>query len=146
MSTTGRFIQVVMMSAAFTATGSNVAHAQTQSLGLNLGYFAVKGEDTRIFDDVIATNRTIFEFDLSQFNNASVGVEWLVEVGDYVEAGVGVGFYQQTVLSYDREFVHDDGSDILQDFKLRVTPVTVVGRFFPFSLRSPIQPYAGAGV
>tara|TARA_Y100000758_G_scaffold248413_1_gene184479 strand:+ start:206 stop:916 length:711 start_codon:yes stop_codon:yes gene_type:complete len=146
MSTTGRFIQVVMMSAAFTATGSNVAHAQTQSLGLNLGYFAVKGEDTRIFDDVIATNRTIFEFDLSQFNNASVGAEWLVEVGDYVEAGVGVGFYQQTVLSYDREFVHDDGSDILQDFKLRVTPVTVVGRFFPFSLRSPIQPYAGAGV
>ena len=46
---------------------------------------------------------------------------------------------------YD-DFVNVDGTEIEQDFKLRVTPVTATARFFPFGQRSAIQPYAGAGV
>ena len=65
---------------------------------------------------------------------------------DYIEAGVGAGFYRQTVLSVYTDFVNDDGSEIPQDFKLRVTPLTATARFFPFGLRSTVQPYAGAGV
>ena len=122
------------------------AWAQQSSLSLNLGYFAVRGEDTRISDDVISENLSLFAFDLDQFNNASVGAEWLVGLGEYVEAGFGVGFYQQTVLSVYDDFVNDDGTEIPQDFKLRVTPVTATARFFPFGQRSAVQPYAGAGV
>ena len=115
-------------------------------MSLNLGYFAVRGEDTRIADDVVATNLGLFAFGLDQFNNASVGADWLIGFGDYLEAGLGVGFYQQTVLSVYDDYVNLDGTEIAQDFKLRVTPVTATARFFPFGLRSAIQPYAGAGV
>lgn len=122
------------------------AWAQQSSLSLNLGYFAVRGEDTRISDDVIIENLGLFAFGLDQFNNASVGAEWLVGFGEYVEVGFGVGFYQQTVLSVYDDFVNVDGTEIEQDFKLHVAPVTGTARFFPFGQRSAIQPYAGAGV
>ena len=122
------------------------AWAQQSSLSLNLGYFALRGEDTRISDDVIIENLGLFAFGLDQFNNASVGAEWLVGFGEYVEVGFGVGFYQQTVLSVYDDFVNLDGTEIEQDFKLRVAPVTGTARFFPFGQRSAIQPYAGAGV
>ena len=122
------------------------AWAQQSSLSLNLGYFALRGEDTRISDDVIIENLGLFAFGLDQFNNASVGAEWLVGFGEYVEVGFGVGFYQQTVLSVYGDFVNVDGTEIEQDFKLHVAPVTGTARFFPFGQRSAIQPYAGAGV
>ena len=122
------------------------AWAQQSSLSLNLGYFALRGEDTRISDDVMIENLGLFAFGLDQFNNASVGAEWLVGFGEYVEVGFGVGFYQQTVLSVYDDFVNVDGTEIEQDFKLHVAPVTGTARFFPFGQRSAIQPYAGAGV
>ena len=122
------------------------AWAQQSSLSLNLGYFALRGEDTRISDDVIIENLGLFAFGLDQFNNASVGAEWLVGFGEYVEVGFGVGFYQQTELSVYDDFVNVDGTEIEQDFKLHVAPVTGTARFFPFGQRSAIQPYAGAGV
>ena len=122
------------------------AWAQQSSLSLNLGYFALRGEDTRISDDVIIENLGLFAFGLDQFNNASVGAEWLVGFGEYVEVGFGVAFYQQTVLSVYDDFVNVDGTEIEQDFKLHVAPVTGTARFFPFGQRSAIQPYAGAGV
>ena len=122
------------------------AWAQQSSLSLNLGYFALRGEDTRISDDVFIENLGLFAFGLDQFNNASVGAEWLVGFGEYVEVGFGVGFYQQTVLSVYDDFVNVDGTEIEQDFKLHVAPVTGTARFFPFGQRSAIQPYAGAGV
>ena len=122
------------------------AWAQQSSLSLNLGYFALRGEDTRISDDVIIENLGLFAFGLDQFNNASVGAEWIVGFGEYVEVGFGVGFYQQTVLSVYDDFANVDGTEIEQDFKLHVAPVTGTARFFPFGQRSAIQPYAGAGV
>ena len=122
------------------------AWAQQSSLSLNLGYFALRGEDTRISDDVIIENLGLFAFGLDQFNNASVGAEWIVGFGEYVEVGFGVGFYQQTVLSVYDDLVNVDGTEIEQDFKLHVAPVTGTARFFPFGQRSAIQPYAGAGV
>ena len=121
------------------------ASAQESSLSLNLGHFALRGEATRVPDDVIVENLGLFAFGLDQFNNTSVGADWLIGAGEYVEAGLGIGFYQQTVLSVYNDFVNDDGTEIPQDFKLRVTPFTGTVRFFPFGKRSAIQPYAGAG-
>lgn len=140
-----------MVCAVVLATGMSLGlgapvWAQESSLSLNLGYFAVRGEATRISDDVIVENLGLFAFDLDQFNNASVGAEWLVGFGDYLEAGFGVGFYQETVLSVYDDFIDEDGTEIEQDFKLRVTPVTATARFFPFGMQNTIQPYAGAGI
>ncbi len=140
-----RSVCTVVMVAALSFWLGTPAWAQS-SLSLNLGYFSLRGEDTRIVDDVISENLGLFAFGLDQFNNGSVGVDWLIGLGDYAEAGLGVGFYQQTVLSVYDDFVNVDGTEIEQDFKLRVTPIMATARFFPFGKRSPIQPYAGAGV
>ena len=140
-----RCVCTVVVMATLSLWRGTPAWAQ-QSLNLNLGYFALRGEATRIADDVITENLGLFAFGLDQFNNASVGAEWLVGLGEYVEAGIGVGFYRQTVLSVYDDFVDVDGTEIEQDFKLRVTPVTATARFFPFGQRATMQPYAGAGV
>ena len=141
-----RSVCPVVVVAALSFWLGTPAWAQQSSVSLNLGYFALRGEDTRISDDVIIENLGLFAFGLDQFNAGSVGAEWLVGFGEYVEVGLGVGFYQQTVLSVYDDFVNVDGTEIEQDFKLRVTPVTATARFFPFGQRSAIQPYAGAGV
>ncbi|MDA1093404.1 MAG: hypothetical protein O3A25_09095 [Acidobacteria bacterium] len=145
MSTRKRVLRVMTLSAAVWAGGVTLASAQAQSVSLNLGYFSLQGQDTRDFD-VLLANKELFAFDLEQFNNASIGAEWQIGIGDFVEAGLGASFYQRTVFSVYNDFVNDDGTEIPQDFKLRVSPVTATARFYPFGLRSPVQPFAGVGV
>ena len=77
-----------------------------------LGCFAVRGEDARISDDVLVENLDLFAFRLGDFNHASAGAEWLLGLGEHVEAGVGLGFYRRTVASTYDDFVDVDGSEI----------------------------------
>jgi hypothetical protein len=111
-----------------------------------LGYFAVRGEDARISDDVLVENLDLFAFRLGDFSNASAGAEWLIGLGEYVEAGVGLGFYRRTVASTYDDFVDVDGSEIEQDLKLRVIPFTTTIRFLPFGRSAALQPYVGGGL
>ena len=131
--------------AALIITGvSAPALAQQHSVTLNLGYFAVRGEDARIDDDVLVENLRVFGFDLRDFNNANVGGEWLVGLGDYLEAGFGLGFYRRTVPSVYDDYIDEDGTEIAQDFKLRVIPLSATIRFLPFGRRR-VEPYVGLG-
>ena len=120
--------------------------AQDSWLSLSLGRFAVREVGTRIPDDVVTENLSTFYFFPEDFNGTSVGAEWLLGVGNYVEVGVGAGWYQQTALSVYDEYVDYDGTEIEQDFVLRVSPITGTARFFPFGRRAVLQPYAGAGI
>lgn len=120
------------------------ARAQEHSVNLSLGYFAVRGEDARLEDDVLVENLRIFSFELGDFNNATAGADWLIRFGDYLEAGVGLGFYRRTVASTYDDFVDVDGTEIEQDLKLRVAPITATIRFLPFGRRA-VEPYIGVG-
>ena len=122
------------------------AHAQQQSVTFVLGYFAVRGEDARISDDVLVENLDLFAFRLGDFSNVSTGGEWLIGLAEYVEAGVGLGFYRRTVASTYNDFVDVDGSEIEQDLKLRVIPFTMTIRFLPFGRSAAVQPYVGGGL
>jgi opacity protein-like surface antigen len=119
-----------------------------QAIGFNLGYFAVRGADSRVDGDVLIEDLFDVEplaFDVKDFNGATVGAEWLVALGDYLEGGVGVGFYQRTVPSVYANVVNDNGSEIEQDLKLRIIPVSATIRFLPIG-RGGVEPYVGAGV
>ena len=120
--------------------------AQDSWLSLSLGRFAVRDVGARIPDDVVTENLSTFYFFPEDFNGTSVGAEWLVGVGDYLEVGAGVGWYKRTVFSVYDEHVRLDGSEIEQDFSLQVAPITGTARFFPFGRRAVLQPYAGAGI
>ncbi|HVL66031.1 MAG TPA: outer membrane beta-barrel protein [Vicinamibacterales bacterium] len=117
-----------------------------QAIGFNLGYFALKGEDGRGEDDVLFRNRDSLLFELKDFNGARIGAEWLVALGEYLEGGVGISFYQRSVPSIYARLVHPNGAEIEQDLKLRTVPIDATVRFLPVGRRGSVQPYVGAGI
>ena len=120
--------------------------AAQQTLNFSLGYFTVRGEDARAEGDVINQNSTFLAFDVSDFNSASIGAEWLVPLGEYIEAGAGLSFSRRTVPSVYQEFIDIDGSEIEQDLRLRLVPVAFTVRVLPLGQRNALQPYFGAGL
>src|SRR5687768_10615787 len=120
--------------------------AAQQTLNVSLGYFAVRGEDARVEDDVLNENRNFLDFDIGDFNGATVGAEWLIPLGEYFEAGAGLSFSRRTVSSVYLDFVDTDGSEIEQDLRLRLIPIAFTVRVLPLRQTSPVQPYLGAGI
>lgn len=123
-------------------SGADTRH----SIGFGLGYFSLRGEDSRADDDVLLNDLPSLAFDINDFNGALFDGEWLVGVSDYLEAGVGVGFYQRTVPSVYREFQNANGTEIEQDLKLRVIPFTATLRFLPIGRGAAVEPYVGVGI
>ncbi len=79
-------------------------------------------------DGVLLEHLTLFAFDIRCFNSTNAGVERLISAGEYLNVGLGVGFYQRTVPSVYTDFINDDGSELFQDFRLRVVPLTAIIR------------------
>lgn len=117
-----------------------------QALNLSLGGFVVAGEDARREGDVLVANRDILSFDIKDFNSGSVGIDWLLPFGEFFEAGVGAAFTSRTVPTVYGTFVNRDGSEIEQDIRLRIVPVTATLRVLPFGRSRAVQPYLGGGV
>ena len=130
--------------AAACVFGAGPAPAQ-QSVTLAAGQFAVKGLDSRIDRDVLLENRSVFDFRLDDFRGGSVGGSWDLALGDHFEVSLGLGYYQRTVPSVYADYVDFDGSEIVQDFRLRIVPGTATIRFLPFG-DAPVRPYFGGGV
>jgi opacity protein-like surface antigen len=117
-----------------------------QAIGFNVGYFMVKGEDSRGDDDVLFNDLDSLLFDIKDFNGATVGAEWLVALTDNIEVGAGVNYYQRTVPSIYRAIQFEDGTELDQDLKLRQIPMMATVRFLPVGRRASVQPYIGAGI
>jgi opacity protein-like surface antigen len=142
------------LAAAAAILAPAVAHAQIrqvpsseyrQAIGFTVGGFFLQGFDSRDERDTILADRDSLAFDLKDFNGLSVGGEWLVGLSDYLEAGVGAGFYQKTVPTVYTNFENDNGSEIEQDLKLRIVPLTATVRFLPIG-RGGVEPYLGVGI
>jgi opacity protein-like surface antigen len=119
-----------------------------QSIGFNFGYFAVRSEDARVDGDVLIADLSDVEplaFDIDDFNGATFGGEWNFGLTEYLEGSLGLGFYQRTVSSVYANVVNDNGSEIEQDLKLRVVPMSATVRFLPIG-RGGVEPYVGAGI
>jgi hypothetical protein len=124
---------------------ADAAFAQ-QSLNFSLGYFTVRGEDARVEGDVLVANRDILLFDFSDFNSVSLGAEWIAPIGDYFEVGAGIAFTSQAVDTIYDEFVRPDDSEIEQQLKLRIVPITGTVRLLPLGRHAAFQPYLGGGI
>jgi opacity protein-like surface antigen len=124
-----------------------------QSIGVNFGWFGMRGTSARDVDDVLLANLEFLAFEIDDFNTATIGGEWLVGIGEYLEAGVGIGYQRRTVPTVYAFVVDDNGTDdpfddleIFQELKLRVVPFTATARFLPLGRRGSVQPYVGGGV
>ena len=102
-------VLLVATSALFASVTS--ARAQ-QTLNFSFGYFTVHGEDARpacspatsTDCDVLVKDRHFLSFDIDDFNGATVGGEWLVPFGKFLEGGAGVSFSRRTVPSVYTNF------------------------------------------
>lgn len=137
---------VVLMAAVLTVAGARDVRAQQQTVNATIGYFVPTSAAARPLDDVLSANLDFLAFDVRDFNGPAIGGEWLVGVGPVLEVGVGAAYSQRAVPSVYADFVDPDGSDIEQDLRLRLIPVTFSARLLPFGQRSPVQPYIGAGL
>jgi hypothetical protein len=138
------FIYPLLTAIAVIAHASD-ARAQ-QTLNFSLGYFTPLGTDARVEDDVLAVNQTFLAFDVDDFNGASIGGEWLMPLGNYFEGGIGVSFSRRTVPSVYQDFIDSDGSEIEQDLRLRLVPISFSFRLLPLGQQSAVQPYFGGGL
>jgi hypothetical protein len=136
---------------AFALMSAASPAAAQQSVTFSLGAFTPAPEDARSrsggrSDDVLVNNLSVFDFEISDFNGATLGAEWLVALGERAEAGVGLGIYSGSADSVYAELVNEDFSEIQQEFKLRIVPFTATFRFLPLGRSAAVQPYIGGGV
>ncbi len=83
---------------------------------------------------------------IGDFHGVTFGGEWLFGLGEWFDAGAGLGFYSKSVDSVYSDLTHSNGDEIEQDLKLRVVPFTATVRFLPLGRRASVEPYIGAGV
>jgi hypothetical protein len=139
-------IATVLMLACFAVIALPERAVAQQTLNFSLGAFVPRGFDARVEGDTLVANRNFLVFDMSDFTAASVGAEWLLPVGQYFEAGAGLGFSRRTVPTVYEDFVDDDGTEVDQDLRLRIVPLTATIRLLPLGQSRALQPYFGAGV
>jgi opacity protein-like surface antigen len=141
------FVAGFLAPAAAEAQITRVSRAEPrQSVVFHLGYFVPRGEDARVNGDTLNINLEALAFEISDFNGATMGGDWVFPLGDWLDGSVGVGFYRRTVPSVYRQVVHADGREIEQELKLRMVPMTAMVRFLPAGRGGAIEPYVGGGV
>jgi outer membrane protein W len=143
----GRALVAMTLAVAATLCAPAAASAQIRQVGTSsdtrqtinftIGYFALKGLDSRVEDDVL----------LNELQSAQpLLFEYLLAVSSNIEVGVGVAYAQRTVPSVYARLTHADDTEIEQELKLRQVPVTFTGRFLLLPRGSAVEPYIGAGI
>ena len=81
---------------------SSSSGAGNSTVNFTLGYFGLKGIESRVDEDVLLAdlqNLHPLLFEIEDFNGFMIGGEYLFGIGRHFEAGVGVAFHQRTVNS-----------------------------------------------
>lgn len=139
-------VRRMMASAVMVLACSGAAQAQDAVIGGNIGGFLVRNEESRDRTDILRQNLSFLEFDLADFNGATIGGDFAISLGSFIEVGAGINYYQRTVPTVYSDFVDSDGTEIDSDLKFRNIPLTLTAKVFPLTRDAGVQPYIGGGV
>ena len=139
-------LAIVLLASAVDAQAQIRRVEPSNSIGFNIGYFAVRAEDSRVTTTTCCSRicRRSRSRSTTSTARASVASSSSGSASTW-KAGVGVNYYQRTVPSVYRDVVSDDGFEIAQELKLRVIPISATIRFLPIG-RGGVEPYVGAGI
>ena len=141
-----RRLPIALMLVALVGAVAPARSYAQQSLSFSIGGFSPRSFDARDRNDVLRDDSTYLAFNIKDFNGAQIGGEYLVGLGPWLEGGLGIGFYRNTVPSVYSDYVNDDGSEIEQDLRLKIVPFSATVRVLPLGRGNGIEPYFGAGV
>ncbi len=135
-------MKVITISASicFLLVGQLRAEDSAISLHLRLGRFA-----PRITSALWDENALTFTASASDFDALTGGVEAGIPLAEILDLAIGVETGSRTVFSMYRDFVRDDGTEVVQDLSLRTTPLSVGLRLLPAGREHRVQPYVGGG-
>lgn len=136
-------------SAQIRQVSTSSASDAPSTVNITIGYFALKGIESRVTDDVLLNdlqNEFPLLFEVKDFNSPTIGAEYLFGVGSNFEAGVGIAFTQRTVPTIYESLTRPNDAEIEQELKLRQVPVSFTGRFLLLPRGSSVEPYIGGGV
>jgi len=139
------FAQIHQVGSSSSSSSSDARN----TANFTIGYFAMKGIESRVPGDVIVAdllNQQPLLFEVKDLNSAVVTGEYLFSISRNIEFGVGLGFSQSTAPSVYSNITHSNGDEIFQEIKLRQVPVTFSGRFLLLPRGSKVEPYIGAGL
>jgi outer membrane protein with beta-barrel domain len=117
-----------------------------QGLHVGGGVFFPRGYDGRVAGDVLVEDLNSLAFKIGDFTSGQVFGEWLIAFGPHVEASAGLGYYQGSTSTVYADLTHPNGTEIEQELRLRMAPITAMVRFLPIGRPSGIQPYVGIGL
>jgi hypothetical protein len=152
-----RTVLIPALFLAALAAAPSVATADTL-FGGTFGGFFPRGEDGRTSGDVLSETfgvrngfRTLWDDTgdkdpIKLFSGPAINGEVLFGLGDFLEAGVGIGYYTKSRDSFYTDYPEIDGTEIEQTTRLRIVPLSVTVRAFPIGRTTPVQPYVGGGI
>lgn len=132
-------ILIVVMVTGF--SGQFAGQLAAQGINLKIGAFYPSQES-----DLWQINRENLYFDKQDMLGAYFGLELEGFVGRFMSLTVEGGRYDREYYTAYRDYEHDDGSAINQDFYLQMTFLETTLKLYPFGNRGYFNPYIGAGV
>lgn len=117
------------------------APAAAQGLDLRVGAYFPRADSNLFRDDEI-----LYTVSKSDWTGVFGGVEYSHRLGEKVELGVSLDYYEREIDTAYRDYVDGRGNDILQTLRLEMVPIGVTVKFVPGDRYSAVQPYLGVGV
>jgi len=113
----------------------------SQSLNMKIGVFVPS-----MNSDLWQINLENLTFSKSDMINVCYGAEYEVFLDRHTSFSLEIGSYIKSVHSRYKDYEFADGSPILQDIQLRLTPVEANIKLYPMGRRYRVFPFIGAGV
>jgi hypothetical protein len=161
-----RSIRGVLFILLLTGFATPASAQLVHSISFGGGFFFPRGFDSRVEGDVLVANLTqpvipgtdppstgSLVFEIGDFRSFPLFGEWHVGFGRHLEASAGLSFSNRKVSSVYADLIDSKGTpseaddtEIEQDLRLKMIPITGVLRFLPFGDARSVQPYAGVGI
>jgi hypothetical protein len=149
----------------FAAVAAPASAQIVQSVAFGAGLFMPRGFDRRVDGDVLVANLSqpdvlpgvsgSLAFEIGDFTGMPVWGEWNVAINRRFEISAGLSYFTNKADSVYQDLVNcpfppcegpSGGTEIEQELRLTMVPISGVVRFLPLGDPTGIQPYVGGGV
>jgi hypothetical protein len=142
----------------FAAVAVPASAQMVQSVSFGAGFFQPRGFDRRVDGDTLVANLTqpdvlpgvsgSLSFDIGEFSGMPLFGEWNLGINKHFEFSAGVSYFTNKVDSVYLDLVNGPAgnTEIEQELRLTMIPISGLVRFFPSGDPTGIQPYVGGGI